>query len=293
LNDSYGPILDLQASFLVRSADLSGSYKQADKTDVLAGEVITYDFVLQNTGFLTATGATLTDTIPPDVIYVPGSLACGVPGTLVYPLGSCGYATGVVTWTGDVAPGDSVSLTFAVTLPVALPDRTPITNTAHLNDGHEHLYDLEAVFLARSSHLGHSFKQATPDQVEIGGIVTYTVNLYNSGIVSTTVEMRDELPPELTYVPDSLACGVPGSLVYDSCEYVSGVVTWVGPVAPQSTVPVRFQAIMSAGDSPQDPVVNTAVVTDMFWDIGYHVTAPVNVSWYRVLMPLVMRDLSP
>ncbi len=290
LDDSYGPILNLQTSFVARSADLSNSYKQADKTDVLAGEVVVYDFGLQNTGFLTATGATLTDTIPPNVVYVPGSLSCGVPGTLVYPLGSCGYASGIVTWTGDIAPGDSFSLTFAVTLPVALPDRTPVTNTAQLDDGHEHQYDLEAVFLARSSYLGNSFKQATPDQVEIDGIVTYTINIYNSGIVSTMVEMRDELPPELTYVPDSLICGVPGSLVYDSCEYASGVITWIGPVAAQTLVPVQFQATVAAGDSPYEPIVNTAVVSDTFWDIGYHAAASVHVSWHKVLMPILIRN---
>ncbi|MCP4543575.1 MAG: DUF11 domain-containing protein [Chloroflexi bacterium] len=293
LNDGYGPVLALQTPFLARSADLSASYKQADKMDVLAGEVVVYDFVLQSTGFLTAAGATLTDTIPPNVVYVPGSLSCGVPGTLVYPLGSCGYASGVVTWTGDIAPDDSVFLTFAVTLPVALPDRTPVTNTAYLDDGHEHLYNLKAAFLARSSYLGDSFKQAAPDQVEIDGIVTYTIHIYNSGIVSTMVEMRDELPSGLTYVPDSLVCGVPGSLVYDSCEYADGVIIWTGPVAAQSLVPVHFRATVSAGDSPYIPVVNTAVVTDTFWNVGYSVTASVDVLWHKVHLPLLMRNSAP
>jgi uncharacterized repeat protein (TIGR01451 family) len=216
------------------------------------------------------TPSTTSTTCPPNTAYVPDSLFCAVPGTLVYSSGSRGYISGVITWTGDLAPGDLVSLTFAITLTAPLPDRTPVTNTARLEDGHGHLHDLEAVFLARSFDLSDSSKQVTPEEVGIGGTITYVVNVYNSGAISTTGEMQDALPPELTYVPGSLACGPPGTVIYDSdaCGCASGVITWTGALAPRETVLVRFQARVAAGDSPHEPITNTAVITDTFWHTG-------------------------
>jgi len=153
-----------------------------------------------------------------------------------------------------------------------------VTNVASLNDGYGDLYDLEAVFLARSSDLGASFKQADPAYVKPGGTVTYTVYVYNAGVVATPGEMRDELPPELTYEPGSLICGT------GSCGETSGVINWTGTVAPRSMVPVRFRATVPAGAAPGDLITNVAVVTDTAWNASYQVSAPVTVAGYGVMV---------
>ncbi len=477
----YGSV-ERSAGTLVNPVDLSTSTKKADRTQATVGEVVRYDFILENTGLLAATGATLTDPIPANTTYVPGSLT--------YTLGTGGYdpVNDVITWTGsllyvntsddyewgdsdgngavpgvtfnwvdisatgtpvflgdndyagpfgvgftfdfygtkwtdtyinsngllsfgagwsgahtndcipntnspnniialmwdDLDPGDtndpayyesfascpigsgaclvvqyenyyhypgggsiagtfeailyddgtillqfldagaeegsgsttgiedgtgtsgvnyacnapgslhdnlavlflppggatdlSAGVAFAVTLTTPLPDRTPVTNMASLNDGYGNLYDLEAVFLARNSDLSASFKQVHPTQGRPGDTVTYTVYVHNAGAVATTGEVGDELPPELTYETGSLLCGT------GSCGEASGVITWTGMVAPRSMVPVRFRATVPAGAAQGDLIVNTATVTDTVWNTGYQVLAPVTVVGYGVMV---------
>jgi len=266
ITDPYNTV-ERSASTLINPVDMSTSFKKADKSRARLGDVVQYDLLLRNTGLAPAT-AILTDPIPVDTTYVPGSLT--------YAVGSGGHdpIAGVITWTGDIAPSGSVTLTFAVALTTLLPDRTPVSNTATLNNGYGDLHDLEAVFLARSSDLSASFKQADPPQARPGDTVTYTVYVRNVGAADTTSEMRDELPPELAYVPGSLVCGT------GSCGEATGIITWAGTLGPRSMVPVRFRASVSPGAAHGDLITNVAVVTDTVWNIGYPVSAPVMVVSY-------------
>jgi uncharacterized repeat protein (TIGR01451 family) len=275
-------VVERSAGTLVNPVDLSASVKMADKEQAMVNEVVTYDFLLQNTGLLTATGAVLTDAIPANTTYVPGSVACGS--------GACAYDPGgdAITWSGDIVAGSPITLTFAVTLTTVLPDQTPVINTATLDDGFGNLYDLEALFLARSSNLSASFKQAVPDQVERGGTVTYTVYIYNSGGVAVVGEMRDELPAGLTYVPGSLFCGS------GSCGEASGVISWTGTVPPRSMVPVRFQVTVSTAAIPGTQIINTATVTDTSWNTDHPATETITVRYFIdekiIYLPLVLRN---
>ena len=85
---------------------------------------------MQKHGIRPASEATLTDPIPPHTAYVPGSLACSS--------GACAYSglDQAVRWSGNIAPSGTVTLSFAVALTEFLADRTPITNTATLEDGY-------------------------------------------------------------------------------------------------------------------------------------------------------------
>jgi uncharacterized repeat protein (TIGR01451 family) len=260
-----GPLntVERSTSTLVNPVDLSASIKMADRDWAGPGQMVTYDFLLANTGSLTST-AVLTDPIPAHTDYVSGSLACG---------GTCGYDAGtdVIAWSGDIAAGAPVTLTFAVTLTDTLADLTPITNTATLDDGAGTLYGLTDTFLARSPDLSASFKQATPDQVEPGETVTYTVYVRNVDLVAGQGQMRDELPAELTYVSESLVCGS------GSCSESSGVITWTGTVPGRGMVPIQFQAMASNGASHGDLITNTATVTDLSWGVDYPVEAAVGI----------------
>jgi uncharacterized repeat protein (TIGR01451 family) len=275
-------VVERSAGTLINPLDLSTSVKTADKGQALVNEVVTYDFSLQNTGLLTATGAVLTDAIPANTTYVPGSVACSS--------GACAYDPGgdAITWSGDIVAGSPITLTFAVTLTTVLPDQTPVINTATLDDGFGGSYDLEALFLARSSNLSASFKQAAPNQVGRGGTVTYTVYIYNSGDVETVGEMSDVLPTGVTYVPSSLFCGG------GSCGEAAGVVTWTGTVPPRSMVPVRFQVTVSAAAAPGTQITNIATVTDTSWGVDYPAAETITVRYFTnerdIYLPLVLRD---
>jgi uncharacterized repeat protein (TIGR01451 family) len=255
--------VERNARVLINPVDLHTSVKHVDKVQAAANEVVTYDLILKNTGLLTAQGASLSDAIPQYTTYVDGSLTCSS--------GSCDYAAGVITWNGNIAPGGTVTVRFAVTLTTTLQDLTPVTNHAVLDDGYGDLYDLAATFVARSSDLSASFKTADRRRVEPGDTVTYTVHIHNSGAVDTRGELRDELPPALTYVPNSLACGT------GTCRADAGVITWDGVIPSRALVPVRFQAQVSPVASDGDQITNTAVITDHAWMTGYPVAATVLV----------------
>jgi uncharacterized repeat protein (TIGR01451 family) len=269
--------VERSAGTLINPVVLGQSQKQVDKSQATPGTIVTYDLLLQNTGFLSAAGATLTDALPTEVTYVPSSLSCSS--------GSCVEASGVITWTGDVAPGDPVTVTFDAAVVSSLADQTPVTNTATLDNGFGDIDDLTATFLVLRPNLSRSYKQAVPATVEPGDMVTYTIFVRNSRPVAGMGEMRDELPVELTYVPGSLFCGS------GSCNEAAGVITWTGTVPARSMVPVRFRATVPADYGP-DSLANTAIVTDTLLGVSYPVTATVWVGYdlFKIYLPLAMRS---
>jgi uncharacterized repeat protein (TIGR01451 family) len=269
-----------RAGTWINPVDLSASHKAAPP-EVASGEALPYALYLQNTGLHAATGATISDPIPPHTAYMPGSLACSS--------GSCTYDTAgqAVRWSGDIAPNGTVTLSFAVTLTNLLPDRTPITNTATLEDGYGHTRTLQAVTIARTPDLSGSFKQASPETVDAGEAVTYTIYVRNSGVVDTTAEMYDALPAGLTYVPDSLSCGT------GTCRYASGAVTWTGAVGGTSMVPIQFRAKVPTDGWPGQRIVNAATVVDRTTGQSHSTSATVRLpgaSRQMLYLPFVTQD---
>jgi uncharacterized repeat protein (TIGR01451 family) len=269
-----------EAGTLIDPVDLSTSTKSAP-VQVTASESISYTLLLHNTGVGPASEATLDDPIPPHTTYAPGSLACSS--------GACTYSgiDQVVRWSGSIAPSGTVTLTFAVTLTESLADRTPITNTATLEDGYGSTHTLRAVTLARTPDLSGSFKQAVPGTVSDGGTVTYTIYVHNAGVIDTVGEVRDALPPELTYVPDSLSCGA------GACSYDEGVITWEGAVRGKSVVPVRFQATVSAATLPGQQVTNRATVRDRTTGQSFSISASARIpgmAHRTFYLPIAAKD---
>ena len=179
-----------------------------NRATVAVGEVVKYDLMLRNTGLLTAVSATLTDTLPGELSYVSNSLRCGN--------GLCNYDAGTVSWNGSIEPGQIVTVTFEATLNAILPNLTPITNTAILDNGHGTRYTLDTAFKALSSDLGASRMQADPTIVQVGKDIKYTVYVYNNSSATTFAELSNTLPSELTYKLDSLECGT-GTCLSRSC----------------------------------------------------------------------------
>jgi uncharacterized repeat protein (TIGR01451 family) len=279
LDDGYGNIHNLAAGFEVQSANLSTSWKHVDKSQAIKGEVLTYDFLLENTGLVTATGATLIDPLPDSLTYVPGSLVCSA--------GSCDHNSGQISWSGDIAPGDTVTLTLAVTLTASLPDRTVLVNIAYLDDGIAQEYTIGAGFLVRSSDLSASYIRVAPEEVALGQVVTYTATISNAGMVATVGQMQNVLPEGLTFIPGSLDCDS------GTCDHIDGVITWEGDVAPQDTVVVHFQATVTSGNGPNTPFVNSVVITDKVLQIDYVREIGVMVSgWNTVYIPWIAQDFA-
>jgi uncharacterized repeat protein (TIGR01451 family) len=266
-----------QAGTLINPVDLSTSQKTAP-VQVSSHESVSYTLLLRNSGVQRANEATLDDPIPSHTSYVLGSLACSS--------GDCNYdmAGTAVRWSGSIAPSETVTLTFAVHLSEFLADRTPITNTATLEDGYGSTHELRAVTLARTANLSSSFKQAVPETVAAGETVTYTIYVHNSGVIDTVGEVHDALPDELTYVAGSLSCGT------GACQYDAGVITWEGAVRQRSMVPIRFQAMVPANVLPGQQLTNVATVRDRTTGQSRTISATVHVPGQMFYLPFVARN---
>ena len=95
-----------------------------DGNKVTAGQALTYSVTYTNTTN-TARDVTVTDVIPEHTTYVDNS----ADNSGVYD-----KATRTVTWTKNVAPGETLTVTFQVKVNKGVKDIT-VVNTAHVSDG--------------------------------------------------------------------------------------------------------------------------------------------------------------
>jgi uncharacterized repeat protein (TIGR01451 family) len=86
------------------------------------GAQLDYTIVLHNKADSDITGVTVTDTLPSALTYVPGSFSATG--------GTGGESGDVVTWTGTVAAGSGVTITFDATVDSGIPPCSAITNRA-------------------------------------------------------------------------------------------------------------------------------------------------------------------
>jgi len=128
--DAFTSILVTPAPVLVTSAKgPSSAFYPPDSA-------VRYTLALRNTGNLTAT-ARLTDTLP--------GVMTLLTDTLTATLGSPVASDGGITWQGDVAAGEQVTVTYVMSPTVGVSLLRPITNTVTFDDGVHPLFPRQAV----------------------------------------------------------------------------------------------------------------------------------------------------
>ncbi|MEZ4658528.1 MAG: hypothetical protein R2911_13235 [Caldilineaceae bacterium] len=211
----------------INPLNLNTSAIELSTEQVPVGGRVEIRFLLRNTGLLTATNASLLHTVAPVLTYVADSVQCAV--------GACAFQDGQIRWNGPIAPGGAVTIFYEAILSTPLRDRTPVTTTAQLADGHGATYDLTYEFLARSSDLSTSLVNLYLPFVEPGSAAGIEFYVRNSGAVATTATVSMTLPAELTYIADSLVCAS------GECTIQNGVLHWTGLVEPRSAVLIRLR----------------------------------------------------
>jgi uncharacterized repeat protein (TIGR01451 family) len=96
----------------------------ATPTIFAPGQTVSYTVVISNTGNSAAT-AVLTDTPPPGMAVLTGTLAAS-QGSLPF------YAGGTISWSGLITPGGEVRLTYALSSIEAVVPGAAMTNTADI-----------------------------------------------------------------------------------------------------------------------------------------------------------------
>ena len=201
--------------------------KSADPNPANVGEMITYTYVVTNTGDVTLDPVSVVD----DVL--------GVVSLNVSVLGPGEWAVGTLTYVvveGDL-PGPIVNTALATGSP-------PVGVDVFDSDG-------ESVDLVSNPGIS-VVKSADPTSGVHSIDVTYTIVVTNTGDVTLNpVSLVDTLPNGMSYVSDD-----------SSGFHVNGIVNWsIGPMNPSDVVTI--QCIANVDDDASGTIINVVNVTGL------------------------------
>ena len=257
----------------VQEVGLIHSFKVVTPVVALPGEgtVLTYYLHIVNTSGLSLTGVNVYDFLPwQDSNYQRDAAASA--GSIISDIVS-------VEWAGAVDAFSSEIVTLTVLVD---PDfRGPITNTAVISHA-DLLKDVVVYAVAYITDLPvlKIVKSASPDRVESGDNLHYTIRVTNIGQQATQLVITDVIPSNVTYLADSATEG--GVLLEGDAQ-----VAWeILVLNPEEHREFEFDVTVGGGRS---------VVNDQYAVTCYEgVTAegkPVvtQISGGAIYLPLVLR----
>lgn len=186
---------------ITASADLTIS-KVASTAAATNGDPISYTLVVANDGPSDATGVTVTDPLPADLVY----------DSCTTPQGTCAYAAGTLAYElGTLTAGQSVTLGYATTVSGLAPGAR-IVNTATVSSGTPDPVPANdsasyAVNVDAAADLSLT-KTASPSPAVAGEPVTFTLTAHNTGPgVSENLVLSDAVPPTVHVTDVSPSAG--------------------------------------------------------------------------------------
>ncbi len=272
--DAAGTVMDRIAGWL---GWLGASTVAADREVVDSGGVVSYTVVVRNDGWRDVASATLSNTIPANTVYVPGSLQ--PPPVVYHPL------TNTITWGGPLSVGESLTVTYRVTVATGVAPGTYITNVAHLHYS-DHGFDYVAWDVTRADAPDLSASTLVVDKgiARPGDSLVYTVTLLNVGTHDAlSATLSAGIPAYTHYLSGSLSA-MGGGVAGDGGAGIS----WTGPLSTGQPVTLTYRVVIT--DSYADfSVSNLARVVDDFGQMVER-TALTTVSPYRLYLPLIFKD---
>lgn len=185
--------------------------KTPDGDQVPAGQDGQYRVVVVNTGSVTARNVTITDDLPADVTYTPGTAAgAGLTEVSVTPNTPAAGRTRVVWRLTSLDPGRQTTILIPVRVANGLANNTTLTNEASVvsdevatpvSDTGYLVVDSAPVWVTSSTKTGNPTHGT---QVVPGDEITYTIRYQNTGNENATnVVVDDPIPYGATYVAGS------------------------------------------------------------------------------------------
>ena len=215
------------------AADLAVT--KTDSPDPVAqGTELTYTVGVSNAGPSTATGITLTDTLPAGVTF----------NSATPTQGSCSHTSGTVSCSlGNLANTASASVSIKVT-PQSVATITNQANVVSLTgDPNTTNNGASATTTVNASANLSLTKSDAPDPVLVGQPLTYTLTTQNAGPSGApSVQLTDTLPSGVTFNSATPSQG--------SCSHSSGTVTCsLGTIASSANATVSIQVTPQAQGS--------------------------------------------
>jgi len=136
-----------------------------------------------------------------------------------------------------------------------------------------------------SPDLSLSTKIVSRSQIEAGDTITYTVQLVNSGDLSTPFTLTDPIPLHTTYMPAS--AGASGGEITDT----DGI-TWTGIITGSTNLNATFAVTVDATLTQPTAIINVATLTgDPTGSLTLEATAIVNAL--EAFLPLILKNGCP
>jgi uncharacterized repeat protein (TIGR01451 family) len=229
-----------------------GVTKTATPEPVLAGQNLTYTLTV--TSLLTSANVTVTDTLPASLAFVSASTSRG----------TCSFASPTVACAlGTLATGDVVIIDVVATvLATAIPPGT-VTNTASVSTTSTDVIaannsDTVVSTVTPAADLAVT-KVGSPDPVQAGQDLTYTITVTNNGpSPAQSPSLDDPLPPGTTFQslasPGGWSCSPPspGTSGTVSCTAAS--------LAAGASASFTLVVRVGTGTAPGASIINTATV---------------------------------
>ncbi len=300
INYSYTPVEGgIENNFTVNSntvplevgalADVS-VVKTGSPNPVMPGEALTYTIDVMNAGPSDAQNVVLDDEIPSTITDPEFSIDGGVtfnPWPTIYDIGTLlAGETRTILIRGTVAPSATGIISNIANVTSSTPDPNLSNNTSIVDTEVNALADISVV------------KTASPNPVNQGEILTYTIDVTNSGPADAqNVVLTDAIPPEIIGAEFSIDGGVtfspwPGSL--DLGTLLNGETRTVlirGTVSPSAIGTIRNTAgVISSTPDPDlnnnmstvDTEINTA-------DVGVIKTSDLNPAFPGQILTYTIR----
>jgi uncharacterized repeat protein (TIGR01451 family) len=227
--------------------------KSANVSSTAPGSVVAYTISVTNTGSTAWTGANLSDPLTgvlDDAVYNANATASS---------GTMSYSSSTLGWTGNIAAGASVTITYSVTVNALDTGNKVLSNTvtsttlgANCASGSG---DARCSATVTVAGLG-IVKTADVTTVTPGGHVDYTITVTNTG---QSAYLGATLTDSLTGVLDDASYDADGSATSGSVSYTGSAVTWTGNLAVGATATITYSVTITDPDAGNRSLTGTIV----------------------------------
>ena len=231
----------------------------ANTTAVAPGGTLTYTTTLTNTGQTPYTGAAVS-------ISLAGALDDGTfdAATAAASSGTLSYSSPTLTWTGDVAVGATITITYAVVTSAPDPgDKTVVTRVSSTVPGSTCL-PASGSAACRSTVVVLTpaltiVKAANLTAANLGAAVTYTVTVTNSGqtpyAAATFTDSLAGVTDDAGYNPAATTASV------GTVGYSGGTLSWTGALPVGQVATITYSVTVANPDTGDRSLQNTVVST--------------------------------
>ncbi|MEV8638150.1 hypothetical protein AB0395_41505 [Streptosporangium sp. NPDC051023] len=232
--------------------------KTADRSAVAPGGRVAYTITVTNSGQTPYTGATVSDSLAgllDDAVY--GGDATATSGTVT-------YTAPTLHWTGDLAVGATVTITYSVTVTGLGGDKlmtdsivsTEQGSTCPLASGNP-ACTTNVVLLTPVLTV---VKTTNVTSVVPGGTVTHTITVTNSGQVPYAAATVSD---SLTGLLDDAVYGGDATATSGTVTYTAPTLHWTGGLNPGATATITYSVTANdpgAGDGRLTDAVTSATI---------------------------------